>query len=396
MAVTGFSGAGCRCSGESLVKVLHVITGLEAGGAEGFLVRLLTAGLPGDEAVVVSLSSRGRYAETIEQLGVPVYTLAMGRGFPSPLALVKLYSVIRREKPDILVSWMYHANFLAGMVAFLFPGIPLVWTVHHADLDPKLNKRRTVRIARWCARLSFRCAAVVYVSERSRGMHESLGYRPGRSVVLPLGVDSTVFRPDESLREQCRAEWGAGYEDFVFGLIARYDPLKNHAGFLRAAGRVARRVPNVRFVLAGSGADSSNTILLRIAEESGFANRVCWLGHRADVPAILNGLDALVLSSHGESFPTVLCEALFCGKPCVTTDVGDAAKIVGPHGCVVAPGDEHALADAMESLAGLSFAERAERYGGARERALSLFDMHVVAGRYRELLALVSGPRKVP
>lgn len=181
----------------------------------------------------------------------------------------------------------------------------------------------------------------------------------------------------------------------VFGLVARLDPLKNQAGFLRAAGSVAKDFPDTRFVLAGEGVDSGNAWLREVAEEHGVGGQAIFLGRRADVEALYNGMDVVVLSSLGESFPTVLCEALCCGKPCVTTDVGDAAAIVGPHGMVVPPGDDAALADAMLRMA-RQFYSGDMACPGIRERAAGLFDMKQAARQYSALFGSVVTGRAEP
>ena len=368
------------------MRVMHVITGLGAGGAEGFLVRLLQASSATHQAVVVSLMDRGVYGETIETLGIPVHTLSMSRQFPNPLALRKLILLIRSEKPEIIISWMYHANVLTGLASWFVPERPLVWTIHHANLDHTLNKRRTLRLVRWSAPLSRRCKAVVYVSESSRSLHEAVGYPAKLGAVLPIGLDGEVFRPDARAREVLRREWGWEPEACVLGLLARVDPLKNQPGFLRAAGLAARVNPALRFILAGEGTVPGNPTLVALAAANGLRERVRFLGPRSDIPAVINGLDAVVSSSLGESFPTVLGEALCCGKPCLATDVGDSAVIVGPHGRIIPPGNDQALAEAMTWLANLPPTGMTTLCSGSRERALSLFGIRHVAAQYDKMM----------
>jgi glycosyltransferase involved in cell wall biosynthesis len=156
-----------------------------------------------------------------------------------------------------------------------------------------------------------------------------------------------------------------------------------------------RQKTALRLVLAGESLNGTNEELKALIMEYGLEGKVHFLGPRSDVPAIMNGVDAVVLSSVGESFPTVLCEALSCGKPCISTDVGDAAMIVGPHGQIVPPGDDHALAEAMVRLACLSTAGCLARSGEIRARALELFDMCRVATKYKSLLESVRGTKHV-
>ena len=376
------------------MKVLHVITGLHAGGAEGMLVRLLGATKDEFDASVVSLMDRGAHGDTIERMGIPVHTLDLTRGLPDPIALIRLAALIRVARPDAIVSWMYHANFIAALASYLAPRAPAVWTVHHANLEQQFNSRRTIALAHWCARLSRRCAAIVYASESARALHEGIGYRADRGVVIPVGIDTEAFRPDPASRERMRAGWGVGADDFVFGLLARIDPLKNHAGFLRAAGLALRERPTLRFVMAGKGVDTDNAELRRQIAAGGLDGRVILLGHQADSATLLSGVDALVSSSHGEAFPTVLVEAMSCGRPCVATDAGDSRRIVGPHGRVVPTGDDRALADGMLWLAGRPPAEYAALCDRARRHAVEQFDLRSVAAAYSRVIRSCAAARK--
>src|SRR5690606_26895230 len=178
-------------------------------------------------------------------------------------------------------------------------------------------------------------------------------------------------------------ELGLRETDRLVGLIARWHPQKDHAGFLRAAAALAGRQPTAHFVLAGGQCDTGNPELLRLVAATGLADRVQLRGQRSDIPRLTAALDiATLASSFGEAFPSVLGEAMACAVPCVTTDVGDSADIVGDTGRVVPPGDPAALAAAWEELLALSPAELAELGERGRQRAHREFELGAVASRY--------------
>jgi glycosyltransferase involved in cell wall biosynthesis len=187
------------------------------------------------------------------------------------------------------------------------------------------------------------------------------------------------------MRAEVRARLGIDPDQLVVALIARYHPIKAHAVFLKAAAVCARRLPNVRFLLAGHGVVESNAELVERVRELDLRERVMLLGELDDVTSIYPALDLLVLSSHSEAFPNVLGEAMAFGVPCACTDVGDCARIVGETGRVVSPGRSDLLAGAMVDLLEEPREQRVNRGARARDRIEALFSLESVAHKYEEL-----------
>ena len=217
-------------------------------------------------------------------------------------------------------------------------------------------------------------------------------------MVIPNGFDLGQHRPDEDTRRRMRQALRIEDGTILVGLVARVHPQKDHRNFVRAAGMLSRRYPDVRFLLcggagcAGAGDTSPrNAELVRMIEQEGILGRVLLLGQRDDVPAVLNALDLGTLSSsYGEAFPLVIGEAMACGVPCVVTDVGDCGHLVGDTGRVVPPRDPAALARAWEELIELGTAGRSRLGRAARARVEEHFGLpHVIAeyaALYRRLL----------
>lgn len=370
------------------VKILHVITGLNTGGAEIMLAKLLSRLKCGDmENAVVSLTGGGPVAQRITDLGVAVTSLGMTRGGLSLGGLLRLVETLRQQKPDLVQAWMYHANLLTGFAAQLVGRPALIWNIRQSDLDPRASKRSTIMVAKLGGRLSrWLPDKVVCCAETARIVHEGMGYAPDRMMVIPNGFDLDVFHPSQEARLGLRRELGLDEARLLVGIAARFDPQKDHRAFLHAAAILRAARPDVGYVLCGDGIDSRNERLASWIAENNLVGACHLLGARSDMPRIMAGCDVMVsASAFGEGFPNVLGEAMAAGTPCVATDVGDSRLIIGDSGGVVPPRDPIALADAIGRILQLSETERRALGMTARARVAEHFAIDVIAARYAAL-----------
>lgn len=369
------------------VKLVFVITGLATGGAEMMLLKLLerldrTRFSP----LVISLTTTGEIGPCIAALGIPVEAVGMNKGLAGVLAFPRLVARLRGIKPDVVHTWMYHSDLLGGVAARLAGIRSVVWGVRHSNLSPALNKRTTLWVARLCALVSpWVPVRIACCSEAARQVHARFGYAAGKMVVVPNGFDLNRFRPDDEARRTVRRELGLREHTRLVGLVGRFDSQKNHAGFFKAAGLLRAWLPDVHFVLAGKDIEAGNPDISRWMAEAKVADVTHLLGVRNDIPRLMAGLDVLVSSSDGEAFPNVLGEAMACGVPCVVTDVGDSAYIVGDTGRVVAAGDMAGLATATLELLDLPADKRTALGQQARHRLAQLFEIGTVVKQYEAL-----------
>jgi glycosyltransferase involved in cell wall biosynthesis len=368
------------------LRVTHLISGLLLGGTETMLCRLLSR-IDSDrfDNEVICMGASGPMADPIRAAGVPVTILGMRRGRPSVGGFYRLTKELRRFRPHVLQTWLYHAD-LAGLVAGQATGIPaIVWNIRASDMDMARYRHLSALTLRACARWSHRATAVVVNSEAGRRHHTGLGYRPKQWVLIPNGVDTSIFRPDSEARTSFRTELGVKADTTLVGLIGRFDAMKDHAGFLHAATIVARARDGVQFVMAGTNVDWDNPVLTEIVRRLDLQKRVHLLGARADVPRVTAALDIAVSSSSSEGFSNVLVEAMACGVGCVATDVGDSRLIIGSTGEVLPPKDHAALAAAIERRIAVGPNVRAELGRSARARVLEEYDLPIAVGRYEQL-----------
>jgi glycosyltransferase involved in cell wall biosynthesis len=373
------------------IRIVHLITGLDVGGAETMMVRLLPRmDRHRFEHHVVTLLTPGVLAGPLRTAGIPVSTLAMRRGRPSPAAVLRLVAILRRLRPSILQTWLYHADVL-GTLANAIARVPaLVWNVRASDVDMTHYRRLSGLTRRMGARWSARPQAVIVNSTAGLRAHERLHYRPRRWVVIPNGVDVQQFRADPAARTRIRAELGVPDSSILIGLVARFDPMKDHDTFLRAAQIVAGESPDVHFLLAGAGVDAGNPSLRAAIDAGGLHGRVSLLGARQDIAAVDAALDVAVMASaFGEGFPNAVAEAMACSVPCVVTDVGDAATLVGSTGWVVPPRDVAGMAQAFRACIAASPDDRRRRGRDARHRVVSEYSLERVTQLYESFYGSV-------
>lgn len=357
------------------LRVLHVITGLGVGGAESMLTRLATLAPPSLLTQrVVALVPGGPNRAVLEQAGIGVADLGMTRGMPSLGALRRLAAEIRDFAPDVVQSWMYHADLCALAARALSGCSPrLAWGVRCSDMDTRRYGPLLRMVIRACALLSGRPDAVVANSVAGRDVHLGLGYAPRRFEIIPNGIDVTRFRPDAERRAALRARLGIAADRPVVAQVARVDPMKDYDGLLAALDRV----PEVDALLIGAG-----------TEDLPAGPRHHRLGRRSDVADLLCAADVIVSSSaFGEGFSNALAEGMACGLPAVSTDVGDARLVVGDSGLVVPPGDPAALADAIRALATEDAAQHAVRAAAARAHVVDNFAIDVIIRRFADFYA---------
>jgi glycosyltransferase involved in cell wall biosynthesis len=370
------------------MKVAHIITALRAEGAQMMLYKLLSRMERSRfDSAVVSLSNRGPLAERFERLNIPVYPINMKAEMPTLPALLRLLGKIREIKPDLIQGWMYHGNLAAQLTGSLLPSrVPVLWNIRGAHYALKNEKPATAATIWLGARLSGLPAKIINNSEQSAlGHEERLGYRASKRVIIPNGFDTDVYSPSRSARARVREELGLPPDAVLIGLIARYHPVKDHATFLEAAALLLKSHDRVHFVLAGDGVDASNAQLRETLNRSDIWSNVHLLGHRKDTARIAAAMDIVSLSSYCEGFPNAIGEAMACGVPCVATDVGDSALVVGETGRIVPPRHPSALANAWQELIDMG-AERRQALGMlARQRVVKKFSLDAIASQYETL-----------
>jgi glycosyltransferase involved in cell wall biosynthesis len=364
--------------------VLHVITGLAVGGAEMALYRLILAfrGSQYRHTVIVLSPGGGMYSRFVAS-GITLIVLDVRR---APIGdLVRMVRLMRTMRPDIVQTWLYHADFLGGLAARLAGNRNVIWGIRTTDVDGGCA-RSTALVRHLCALLSrWVPHTIVCVAEAARRSHALLGYDANRMVVVGNGFDLSAFTPGHGERAALRAYCGFAADDIVLGTLGRFNLDKDYPNFIKAAGQLARRYPQLRFLMIGKNLDAANAELSRWIAATGYAKRFVLLGERADIAICLSAMDIFCLSSRTEAFPNVVGEAMAMGLPCVATDVGDVAVLMANTGVLVPRANPDALAQGVAGLVALDPAHRRQIGQQARARIGAKFTMGCVRARFEHI-----------
>jgi glycosyltransferase involved in cell wall biosynthesis len=369
------------------MKILHLITGLNYGGAESMLLGVAQhLQEQGMQQEVISLSTVGVIGERLQNLGITVSALGLPRGRLTIKGWRSLRQKVKESQPDLMQTWLYHADFAGALLRLSGIRCPLVWGVHHTANNWQ-EMKTTTRLVLTANRLLARWMpdAIVSCSESAFQSHAALGYPAKKMVILPNGIDTQRFRPHDRGGERLRVRLGVPADSLLIGHCGRWIPLKGHRFFIEMAAMLYKKDAHLHFVMCGEGIDADNGTLMAWIKENGLSRNVHLLGGQTAMEEICQGLDLFVSSSLSEALPLTVMEAMACGVPCVVTEVGDQGALVGEWGAVVMPGSAEALAQDCQRILSMHRAER-ERLGqGARQRIVNDYSLDAAAQKYQNL-----------
>ena len=369
------------------IRILHLITTLDVGGAEVMLMRLLTALDPNlFSSRVVCMASPGEIGEQIGLLGIPVSCLNFQRGRIALFGILKWFKILHEYRPEIIQAWMYHANLMALSAPLAVVNARVFWNIQASGRDPSGFKALTRGVIRTCSRLSAFPEAVIVNSKKGVADHCRMGYRSGNLNYIPNGFDVNLYLPlNPEIRRQIRRTLGIDDETPCVGMFARYHPVKDHFTALLAARGVQESGLRAHFFFAGAGVDHGNTAICHLISRLGLESSAHLLGYRKDVASLMAAMDTVISCSHSEGLSNVIGEAMAAGVPCVVTDVGDSALVVGDTGKTVKPQDPEALARAILEILRMPADKRKALGGKARARIQHHYAIEKVADTYSRL-----------
>lgn len=338
---------------------------------------------------VISLTGQGKVGLQLQASGFNVHALGMRSALDIPRIFLRLLQMLRLSRPDVVQTWMYHADLLGGLAARMAGIKNVIWGIRTTDVSAG-GGRATAGVRWLCARLSHWVPhTIVCAAEASRRVHVALGYRADCMVVVPNGFDLARLHVTPRQVAVLRSECGFASDTVVVGTLGRFNAVKDPKNFVCAAGLLGKKFPQVKFLMVGRDCDAANAQLRGWITATGFASNFVLLGERSDPSVCLAAMDVFCLSSRTEGFPNVVGEAMAMRKACVVTDVGDAAYLLGDCGVVVSKEDSAALADGVAKLLSLSSVDRAELGDRAHARIASEFTMERTRERFEAEYASV-------
>jgi glycosyltransferase involved in cell wall biosynthesis len=369
------------------MKIIFLCRSLGVGGAERQLVSV-SKGLSqlGHTVIVSVFYPGGKLEEDIRDAGIPIISLQKRGRWDVIWFLFRLIKALRKEQPQIIYGYLGMPNILTVLLKPFFAETHIVWGIRASYMD--LSRYD------WLARLTYRLESIlsrfadlIIVNSRAGFDYAAVkGFPEDKMIVIPNGIDTERFCSDLQAGQTIRNEWKIANDEKVIGLVARLDPMKDHHNFLNAAALLKREREDVKFVCIGSGEKNILQKLQGLAKELGLTDNLIWAGLREDMTAVYNALDILCSSSYGEGFSNVIGEAMACGVPCVVTDAGDSAWIVGNTGIVVPPKSPEKLSEGLKVML-----RRLEDKGSdikleARKRIVSEFNLEKLIQKTSETL----------
>lgn len=335
------------------MDIAFVLPNLKRGGAERqavlFACRLAKQG---HKVTFMVFQDQGPFKEDLLRYAINVVPMAKDHtGFMAIFFILSnFFASTRKSAPEILYSYMPASNVLALLAKLAHRNCRIVWGVRASDM-PLNGYGIKTRLAYWLERkLSALPHLIIANSNAGRNVCIEKGYPPSKLAVIPNGFDTLIYRPDAKKRQQFRDVWQLDDDLVAIGMPARLDPVKNHSLFMRAAAKLLEGNSRVRFIVLGGGSEEYGQKLRELETELNLSEFFIWHGEEEDMAGAYNGLDIACLSSNSEGFPNVIGEAMATGIPCVSTDVGDAAFIIGDKKRIVTPGDIDAMIKAWQYL----------------------------------------------
>lgn len=371
-----------------MIKIAHISTGLETGGAEVQLFRLLGAFDKNKcELMVIGLDRDTYLGDRIRELGIPVHALNIKK---KPAAIAQAYKLLKEFNPDIIHGTMYEGGVVGSVLRKFLPNKPaVIWTVHEGLENYRQESYRKQLQLRFWGLLSKMPECMMYVSRLNRDQHLDWGFNNDKALVIPNGVDTQRFYSNKKVRKTIRKSLGIPQNSFVIGITARFHPVKNHIGFINAAALLTKVHPDTHFIMVGTNVDADNKELTDLIAKHSLQKSVHLLGNREDIPDIVNAYDVAALTSFGEAFPLTLGEAMASAIPCVATKVGDNALIIKETGRVVPVDNDAAMAAAWQELLEMDKREFKQLGQAALKRVMDKFTLTLQVQQHEDLYEML-------
>jgi len=373
-------------------KFMHVITGLDLGGAENNLLQLLkNVDRNYFDFYVISLTDKGVLGKEIENLGIPLLTLNMKRSafrlFSIFYGIFKLAYYIITIKPHYILTWLHHADMIGILASKLVGHKRISWYLQCSVLSPDIIPLRNRLLVRLLSFFSKFPETIYSNSKAGIKEHMLKGYKPKKRITLiPNGFDTNMYIPDIYSGEKMRRELNISSEDPIIGYVGRYHKMKDFNTLLLSISELLKIYPKLKAVLVGTNVDYFNLELLKQIEKLKIKN-ILLLGQRRDIPSIMTSFDLLICSSISEGFPSVVGEAMSCGVPCVVTDSGDCREIIGDDNYICNIGDYRSLVKICNKILKLSLSEKQEMNFKVRKRIIELYDISIIAKQFKKIFA---------
>ena len=315
------------------MKIIHIITSLSEGGAQSLLNQFIKADCK-NKHIVIPLLNNGRYINIIRERGIKVIPLSFNSFHNFIKSIIQIKIILKKESPDLIHSWLYHANLVSSFLFLFNPKLKVVWSIHNFSVSLKSISFKTLIIVLLNSFFSyFIPKKIIFASNAAINSHLKIKFDFRKIVLIKNGIDTEIYKPSK-YKKDLKSEIGIKGKT-IFAMIARFDKAKDHINLFEALRLLKLNNENWFLLLIGENMDQKNKEIISLINKAGIKELTQCLGIRKDICYILNGIDFLVLSSLSEDQPMILIEAMSCGKLCISTDVGSSSIIIDQFGWIV-------------------------------------------------------------
>ena len=325
------------------MKIIHIINSIKKGGAEGNLYRLCKFHKKKYknkiDIVIITLIDNGFYEYDLKKTGIKIISLGINKKinlFYFIKKILILRKLIKKQNPDIIQSWMYHSNFLTIFIQKkLYHKI--FWNIRHSILDLKMSKITTIIISIICAFFSrYVPKKIIYCSEKSIEFHENKHfYSKKKTALIENGFNDKIYFPSKYKKLNFRKKYKIKKTDIILGFAGRYTPEKNIDSLLFAFSKIIKEFDNIYLYMVGKNINRLNKDLVKNIKNLNLEKNVFLLNEQKNLLEFYNGIDLLLLTSHTESFPNVVAEAMLCSTPVLSSNAGCSKKIINDCGFIM-------------------------------------------------------------
>ena len=340
------------------MRIVHIITGLEDGGAEATLYNFVNNS-DANKHFIISLRGEGKYGKKLRNKGFELFCINLSLNFSFLKKIINLAKIIKMHDPDIIQTWMYHANLIGGITSYLVNKRNIVWGIHHSTLSPKLNKKTTIIIAKLNGLFSHIVPKkIIMCAEKSKIEHLKYGFNERKILIINNGIDTKKFKRSFELRRRYREKLNINIKENLYGTVARYDPNKDHITLFKTINLIKKTGLKFKYLLVGKNIDKKNFLLKRLIKKYNLQDIIILKGIENDICAVMNAIDLHITSSLSEAFPLVVLESMACGTICISTDVGDVKDILKNKKFISKIEDENSLFKSFQEFNKLSMKEK--------------------------------------
>ncbi len=320
------------------MKVLHIISGLKSGGAEGVLYRLILNDNK-NEHYVISLTNEGFYGHLLKKKKIYVNCLNLKKNFNFIFQFLKLIFLIKKINPDVVQCWMYHGDVFGGLAAKAIGKKKIFWNLRNSDLDIQWSNKSTIFLAKLSSYLSYIIPyKIISCSNKSTIVHTNIGYCSKKILLIENGFDKVKFKYSLNLEKYWKSKIKIKSRNIVFGFAGRWSDQKDFQTLFKAFSFFTKKIKkphNLKLLLIGKNINKKNKNLLKEINKYGLYNYLILIDETNFINEILNVIDIGIFASKGnEGFPNVIAEKMLTSIPCIVADVGDSRRIVGKSGWV--------------------------------------------------------------